>query len=413
LAQQEGVVSEPLRLGLYSPWPVYYHAPLYRRVAADQQISFIAIFGSDIGVRRRVSNGYGGGVDFGVPVLEGYESIFLRKAARNASGGSLALRDWDISSVVRRGRFDALWLNGYNSITHLTAAATQLGSGRALLVREEQTLLHSRSLPRRLAKSIGLRLLLHRAYGLYIGTENRRWFRHWGVPDDRLFFTPYTVDNEGLQEDAQRLYPKREQLLRAFGLDAGKPVILTVCRFVSNKQPLVLIEAFRRLRRDHEASLLLVGSGPLEAEMRRAVEAAAVPDVAFAGFLSQTQVARAYAAADVFVLASTNETWGLVVNEAMNFRLPIVVTDGVGSAADLVVSGENGFVVPRESPDALLAAMRRLIESADLRRAFGSVSQRKIGVWNYDAAAEGVVAALLASTDNLGRGVFFDSRGVA
>jgi glycosyltransferase involved in cell wall biosynthesis len=407
-------VSEPLRVGLYSPWPVYYHAPLYRRVAAYPGVSFIAIFGSDIGVRRGVSNGYGEEVDFGIPVLDGYDSIFLRKAARNASGGCLALRDWDIASVVRRGRFDALWLNGYNSVTHFMAAATQLGSGRALLVREEQTLIHPRPLLRRLAKNIGLRLLLRRAYGLYIGTQNRRWFRHWGVPDERLFFTPYTVDNDRLQEEARKLYPKREQLRSAFGLDAGKPVILTVCRFVSKKQPLLLIEAFGRLRREYEASLLLVGSGPLEAEMRRAVEAAAIPDVAFAGFLSQTKVAQAYAAADVFVLASKeHETWGLVVNEAMNFRLPIVVTDAVGSAADLIVPGENGFVVSREDPEALVAAMRRLIDSADLRRSFGSVSHRRIGDWNYDAAAEGVVAAVRASTGSRERDVLFESRGAA
>jgi glycosyltransferase involved in cell wall biosynthesis len=394
---------------MYSPWPVYYHAPLYRRVAADPHISFIAIFGSDIGIRRGVSGGYGGSVDFDVPVLDGYESIFLRKAGRNACGGTFALRDWDIASVVRRGRFDALWLNGYNSITHLTAAATQFGRGRAILVREEQTLLHSRPLLRRLAKNVGLRLLLRRAYGLYIGTENRRWFSHWGVPDQRLFFTPYTVDNDRLQEDAEKLCPRRKQLRSAFGLDAEKPVILTVCRFVSQKQPLLLIEAFRRVRREREASLLLVGSGPLEAEMRRVVEAAAIPDVAFAGFLSQTQIARAYAAADVFVLASTSETWGLVVNEAMNFRLPIVVTDGVGSAADLVVPGENGFVVSRESPDALFEAMRRLIESADLRRSFGSASERRIGDWNYDAAAEGVVAAVLASTGKRDQDVVLES----
>jgi glycosyltransferase involved in cell wall biosynthesis len=398
-------MPEQVRLALYSPWPVYYHAPLYRRVAADPRIAFTAIFGSDIGVHRRVSNGYAREIDFGVPVLDGYDAVFLRKASRNTSEANASLRDWDIITALRRGRFDALWMNGYRSITHQVAAATQISLGKALLVREEQTLLPRRRLWKRAAKSVGLRLLLRRAYGLYIGSENRRWFRHWGVPDDRLFFTPYTVDNDRLRKAARQLDPQREQLRRSFGLDPSKPVILSVCRLTGGKQPLMLLEAFRNLRASREASLLIVGSGPLESELQRTTAAERIPDVRFAGFLDQNEVTRAYAAADVFVLASTDETWGLVVNEAMNFGLPIVVTDRVGCGTDLVVDGENGFVIPPHDWRPLTNRLLDLTTCEQRRRAFGSASLRKIKAWNYETAAEGVVAAALASMRDRGAGL--------
>jgi glycosyltransferase involved in cell wall biosynthesis len=117
-----------------------------------------------------------------------------------------------------------------------------------------------------------------------------------------------------------------------------------------------------------------------------------------AGFLDQTQVSRAYVAADVFALVSSHdETWGLVVNEAMNFGLPIVVSDRVGSGADLVQSGHNGFVVPHDDLDALIAALDRLVVSGDLRRRLGEASREMISAWTYDVTAAGLVAAVRAA----------------
>jgi glycosyltransferase involved in cell wall biosynthesis len=389
-------VASRIRVALYSPWAVYFQAPLYRRIAADPRIDFTAIFGSDIGVHRPLSK-YGPDVRFREPVLEGYDSIFLRAAASNGWSAGLAPPDWDIATLVRRGRFDVLWLNGYNSSTHLLAATTQLALGKPILVREEQTLIPHRALWRKVAKNIGLRILLWHAYGLFIGTENRRWFRHWGVPEERLFFTPYAVDNERLQAEADTLARRRHELREEFGLRANRPVILSVARFVPEKQPEFLIEAFRRLRVDRDASLLLVGSGPLEADARRLVARRGIPDVMFAGFLDHEEIGRAYEVADIFVLPSREDTWGLVVNEAMNFGLPVVATDGVGCATDLIVEGRNGFVVPRDDPDLLANRLRLLVDSQELRLAMGSASRDRIASWNYDKAADGVLEAVRAA----------------
>ena len=102
------------------------------------------------------------------------------------------------------------------------------------------------------------------------------------------------------------------------------------------------------------------------------------PRCRLCGFLDQSQIARAYVAADIFALVSSHdETWGLVVNEAMNFGLPIIVSDRVGSASDLVKDGHNGFVVPHDDLDALIARYR-LVVSDDLRTRFGEASRQMI-----------------------------------
>ncbi len=155
----------------------------------------------------------------------------------------------------------------------------------------------------------------------------------------------------------------------------------------------MLLEAFKRVRERRGCALLLVGEG----ELRPALEAAAGPDVRLAGFLNQSELPEAYVAADVFCLPSVeHETWGLVVNEALNFGLPVVVSDKVGCAADLVRDGWNGFVVPAGEPAPLADALEQLVRDADLRALFGERGRELVGEYSIEACADGIVAALEA-----------------
>lgn len=386
-----------IKLGLFASSPVYYQAPLYRRLAADPRVDFTAIFASSAGATRPIDNGFGAPVSWGVDVLSGYRSVFLRRADQNPTGGGIsALRDLDVIAEVFGGRYDVLWLHGYHTITHILALLAQRARRGSVLVREEQTLLSPRPLWKRCVKALALRPLLAGSYGLFIGTENRRWFTHWGVPEGRLVSVPYVVDNDTLQAQAAILAPRREGLRAALGVAPGAgPTILMVARLIEKKQPLHLLEAFRRVRASTQCTLLVVGSGPLEQQMRQQVAEREIPDVVFAGFMDQMHIAEAYSAADVFVLGSSHdETWGLVVNEAMNFGLPIIVTDRVGCATDLVLEGRNGFVVPYDDLDALAQAIARVVQDADLRRRLGAGSLEVIAEWTYDAGAAGIMEAV-------------------
>ncbi|HET6761304.1 MAG TPA: glycosyltransferase [Gemmatimonadaceae bacterium] len=389
-----------MRLACLAASPVYYQAPLYRRIAADPRIEFTAIFASTAGATRPLVHGYGQPVEWGVDPLDGYKSIFLRRADRNPpNGGVLALRDLDVITLLIRERYDVLWLHGYHTVTHLAAALTQRLLGGSRLFREEQTLLSPRPRWKTAIKAIGLPTLFRGSYGLFIGTENRRWFMRWGLSEQRLFHAPYVVDNEAFKAAARELEPRRQQIRADLGIDSGSgPIILSVSRLISKKQPLHLLEAFRRVREKHQCTLLIVGSGPLERKLREKVAAERMPDVVFAGFLDQNEISRAYVAADIFALVSShNETWGLVVNEAMNFGLPIVVSDRVGSASDLVQGGHNGCVVPYNDIDALVAALERLVVSPDLRAQFARASLDTIAPRTYEVTADGVVAAVRAA----------------
>jgi glycosyltransferase involved in cell wall biosynthesis len=375
---------------------MYYHAPLYRAVAAHPAIDFTAIFASSEGLRPHDA-GYAQPVVWDIDATGGYRHVFLRKADKNAIGGGfLSLRDWDVAAFIARGNYEVLWLHGYNFVTHQLAAATQRLLRRALIIREEQTLLHQRSPLKAVVKRAALSLFLLQARALYVGTENRRWFRRYGVDPQRLHFTPYCVDNDRFRQAAERLTPRRQALRSELGIASEAPVILTVARLIPKKQPLAVLDAFAQLRSRVRCTLLVVGSGSLEADVRR--RAAEIPDVVVAGFMNQSDVVRAYGCADVFTLFSRrDETWGLVVNEAMNFGLPVVASDQVACATDLIRDGVNGFVVDHRKPADLAERLRQLVESPALRERMGVESARAVLRWNYEIATAGVIESVQAS----------------
>ena len=392
--------SGPVRVVALAAAPVPYQIPLYRMLARDTRIDLTVVFASDEGVRS-FQPGFGEPIRWGIDLVSGYRSKFLRRAGRNrVTGGYASLLDVDIMPIVSSSACDVLWLHGYSYATHWLAMLAAASRSIPVIVREEQTLLHSRPRLKEAVRGAILRQLFSRTYGLCIGTNSRDFFLHYDMRPDRLFFAPYCVDNDALQSEAQALVPTRRQLRAALGAPPEpKPVVLFAGRLVAKKQPLHLLKAFARVRAALDCALLIVGDGPLRVEMERFVARNRIPDVVFAGFQDQAQLPKAYAASDIFVLPSvSHETWGIVVNEAMNFSLPIIVTDKVGSAIDLVRTAQNGYVVPATDLDALTRSLEKLVASPALRLRMGEQSLHRITEWRYATTAEGIVQAALAAT---------------
>jgi glycosyltransferase involved in cell wall biosynthesis len=183
------------------------------------------------------------------------------------------------------------------------------------------------------------------------------------------------------------------------------PVILFVGKLQPKKQPGMLLEAFRRVRELYRCTLMLVGTGELEDQLRRSVASQSIPDVIFTGFLNRSEISQAYVAADLLVLPSSlNETWGMVVNEAMNFGLPVIASDMVGCVPDLVQNGNNGYVFDHRELQELTDVLAKLVTDRDLRIRLGKRSLDRITQWSPRMAAEGLVEAAIA-TVNAGRPV--------
>lgn len=155
----------------------------------------------------------------------------------------------------------------------------------------------------------------------------------------------------------------------------GRTVFLTVSRLVEIKNiPLQIAALKRLLKRGLDLELRIVGSGPEEARLR--VLAAGREDrIKFSGWVQELD--QIYSGADVFLLSSDREGWGLVVVEAASYGLPVIMTD-VGCAGEIVVNQENGLVVPVGDEKALAAAMERYALDPALRERHALALQAKI-----------------------------------
>ena len=144
---------------------------------------------------------------------------------------------------------------------------------------------------------------------------------------------------------------------------------------------------------DQQLHLVLVGAGRLQTQLeRRATELGL--SVTFAGWRSGDELLEAYAITDIFVLFSRREPWGIVVNEAAASGLPLVLTDAVGAAADLLIPGENGELVRSGDIEMQASAIARLANDAELRARYGTRSRQLVAPWNYDSSVESFVAAI-------------------
>lgn len=110
------------------------------------------------------------------------------------------------------------------------------------------------------------------------------------------------------------------------------------------------------------------------------------------GGLSEDELAQRYVDADVFALLSRHEPWGVVVNEAAASSLPLVLSDRVGAAYDLLRDGENGFLVPADDVESAAEALRKL-RDPELRRRMGERSRELVRSWGYEASVEAFLAA--------------------
>jgi glycosyltransferase involved in cell wall biosynthesis len=227
---------------------------------------------------------------------------------------------------------------------------------------------------------------------LYIGIQNRLFFKHFGVSDNKLIFTPYCVDNDRFQNDAKKLLSKKNKLRTELGLPADSFIALFSGKFIAKKRPLDLLNAVSKIQNERVYAVF-VGDGELRRDMENFIRENNLERRALlTGFVNQSVIPRYYAAADVFVMCSEKgETWGLSTNEAMNFSLPIILSDQLGCADDLVIEGKNGFKYSCGDTSDLAEKIEYLATIPEAQRHdMGVVSLKKVGAYSYSAIIAGL-----------------------
>lgn len=395
------VASAPrrrVRIAVLNSHPIQYFAPLYAFLNSAPELEVTALYMSDVSIRGGKDVEFGQDLKWDVDLIAGYRSVFLGKAVRaREPRGFWSLIVPQVWKELRSGRYDVLWLHGHNYAANLIALLAAKTAGIPVMMRGETHL----GLTRGNIKSRLRRPLMGALYRscdrlLAIGSANAAFYHAMGMPDRKIFLVPYCVDNDRFVQCAKLTDGQRAEIRQRYKMPVKQPTILYAAKFTPRKRPGDLLEAVRRLKQetDRAFTVVMVGSGELERELRSFCAEHALDNVVFTGFVNQTELPAIYGASDVFVLPSEQESWGLAVNEAMCAGLPIVVSREVGCVPDLVKDGANGFTPAAGDVDGLARALRSLIEDGDLRRRLGRASLARIQQWGFRQCLEGVKSAL-------------------
>jgi glycosyltransferase involved in cell wall biosynthesis len=335
--------AAPVRLGVLDFHPIQYHAPLYRRLAERGHLDLDVLYLRGHGQRACVDPGFGVPVAWNVDLLSGYDSGFLAPATLGRRVAALArwIRSRDV--VVIYGHSDP-WM--------LLGALACVLSRTPYLLRGDAGPAGPGAGARRAARAVVARAVVSAsAGGLAVGSRNAAFYRKYGTRP--VTFAPHSVDNDRFARDPAERGP---DLLSRLGMPpAGRPVIMFCGKLQPYKRPLDLVAAVARLPR--EVTLLMVGDGPLAGLAR---DGQRPGQGVVTGFVNQAELPSYYHAADILVLPSAAEPWGLVVNEAMAAGALPVVSDGVGAAPDLVAG--LGEIYPAGDVAALAAALARALD---------------------------------------------------
>lgn len=392
------IVRPKIRIAVLNTHPIQYFAPLYRYITDNAApIDLTALYCSDYSLRGAVDTGFSRVVTWDVDLREGYKHRFLGpRAKQRTPRGFWSLWVPEIWSELRRERYDVLWLHGYGYLVCWLALLAAKASGTKVMFRGETHLSLTRSNWRRRTRD-GVLSRVFRSIDAFlaIGSRNRDYYLATGVAPEDIHLVPYSVDNDRFISAASLSSEERLQLRAEMGFNAEIPVVLYASKTIPRKHPDTLVRAVTALQaKGHRLALCIVGSGPMDGELKLLAESLGTSDVHFKGFVNQSELPRVYAACDVFVLAADSEPWGLVVNEVMCAGLPVVVTPDVGCAADLVVDGENGRVVPAGNIGALAEALGSIILHPEVRAEMGARSRERISRWGYRECVNGIMQAV-------------------
>lgn len=363
---------------LLSNVPSPYLTPLFNKLAAESGwkllICYVSRWSSNVGWSEAQARHY---VMNGEVVLDEHVQSLRKFSPQWAAALALLLILW-------RQRPDYLVIYGYTRVPQLTALLWCFISGRPFAIAGDATYYADNAQGiRKFLKTYWLGLIVRRAEAiLVVGRASRMFWEAYGARAVRIFEAPFAVDNDWFTAESQLQRAKAEAFRQQLNWE-GKTVFLYVGRLIKRKNVDLLVNSLRDAKQ-MQAVLLIVGDG----EERATLEAFAGEDprIKFVGNASQQELAFYYAVADVLVLPSRTEPWGLVVNEAMACGLAIIAHWQCGAAVDLV-DASNGVLLRSFSMDELKSAINKLSTERETLKAMQQCSRVKIAPWSFTNAA--------------------------
>ena len=376
------------KLAIITSHPIQYNAPLFKLLAERGQIQLKVFYtwGKSV-LENKFDPGFNRTVEWDVPLLEGYDYEFLENISSDK--GTHHFKGIINPAIVQRideYSPDAILVYGWSFYSHLKVLRA-FHKKVPVLFRGDSTLLGKPKGWKQVARRLFLTWVYQKIdYALYPGTRNYEYYLHAGVPKHKLLHAPHAIDNDRFSIDDKNLILQALRLREQEGIPAGAFVFLFAGKLDDNKNAATLIHAFLAGSLPDHCHLVIVGNGELESTLKSRYSRET--KIRFMPFQNQSAMPVIYRMADVFVLPSKSETWGLAVNEAMASGCAILMSEQSGGAIDLIRPGKNGFTFnvhdKKDLEEKLLTLSADRVRVAEM----GRQSKKIINHFSFEKVAE-------------------------
>lgn len=356
-----------LKIAIVTNEPPPYRVPIFNRIARMDGIDARVIF-----FTRREPNR-----NWNLPPLE-FDHEYLRERMLTVKGRYIH-NNPDIYAALKRFSPHVIVNDGLNP-SNLYAFVYALLNNVPNIPLTDGTDISEQDLSK-VHKWIRRMVYSRSRAFLYASLGGLRLFQSYGADASDCFRSHLCIDNTAYLQD---------------GLPKERDFDLIFCgRLVKEKSPLFAIEVAALLagKLGRRVRLLLVGSGEEELSLREAAaQASESVDVHFHGFARQEELPALYRSARIFLFPTLRDVWGVVANEACAAGLPIIVSPYAGVNGELIVEGENGFICELDQ-EAWAERAARLLQDEALWEQYSQRSLALVQDYNFDNAADGIVAA--------------------
>jgi glycosyltransferase involved in cell wall biosynthesis len=393
-----------LRVLAVASHPVQYMTPLFRRMAAHPSLDFQVAYCSLRGAEAGHDHEFGANIQWDVPLLDGYSWTHVPNHGSGAES-FFGLFNPGLWKLLRGGNFDAvLCFTGYRHATFWIALFAAKLSNVAFLFGTDTTTLaprDGRAWKTALKKILWPGLFRLADQVIVPSSGSREVMLSLGIPDRGVTLTPYSVDNDWWMQQSSQV--NRSAVRDAWGAGPDTRVLVFCAKLQPWKRPADLLQAFARANISN-ALLVFAGEGPLRSQLESEAAALGITSsVRFLGFVNQSQLPAVYSSADLMVLPSEYEPFAVVVNEAMCCGCPVIASDRVGAARDLVAPICPEFVFPCGDIDALAGLLKKTAYDPVRLKELSRAALAHIQTWSPERNIAATIEAIRIGIAHAGR----------
>ena len=381
-----------MKLAIVTSHPIQYYAPWFRYMA--KYIDLHVFYMHQEGANERAEGDFGVVHEWDTDLLSGYNYTFLNNISKNPTVNSFYGCDIpEIYTIIKEGAFDAVLVLGwYLKAFWQTIFACKINKV-PVLVRGDSRLQDDQSFLKKTIKRLAYPMMFKMFDGfLYVGENNKQYLKYYNVDENKMFFCPHFIDQDFFYNKSEEY---NKAILRAnMNIQKESTVLLFVGKFIEKKRPLDILHAMNLLENENiKTHAVFVGSGKLEDELRAYCRENEELNVDFVGFKNQSELPMYYKLADILILPSSSETWGLVVNEAFASLTPAIVSDQVGCQMDMIDEGLTGAVFNCGNVNELAKTIENFITNIELKNIQKNIVQKN-KVYSMQNATKNLIKAI-------------------